>query len=216
MKKDKNISDLRENYQLSNLNRENLDLDPMIQFKSWFDEAMDSSIKEANAMSLATVNADGIPSVRTILLKELDDDGFVFYTNYESDKANDLKVNPNVALVFLWKTLERQVRIQGRISKVSEERSTNYFQKRPKGSQIGAWASNQSSIIQDKSELQAKVDALTKQYSEKDVLPKPDFWGGYKVIPFSIEFWQGRPNRLHDRFRYEKNGSGWRIDRLAP
>lgn len=209
------ISDMRENYERGFLLEENIDGNPIVQFQKWFEDAR-TSILEANAMILSTVSKDSVPSSRTVLLKEIENDGFVFYTNYESDKGKDIANNPNVSLLFLWKAMERQVRISGLAYKVSKEQSKRYFHRRPKGSQIGAWTSPQSEVIVDRKLLVDRKLKIEERYSDVDKLPLPDFWGGYKVIPQKIEFWQGRPNRLHDRLLYTAEGENWKIDRLAP
>ena len=210
------ISDMRENYQRGFLLEENVNKDPITQFQQWFEEARNAKVLEANAMILSTVNKDAFPSSRTVLLKEIENDGFIFYTNYESDKGKDLELNPNVSLLFLWKELERQVRISGTAHKISKEQSQNYFHIRPKGSQIGAWTSPQSKVISNREILEERKLEIEKKYSDVDKLPLPDFWGGYKVVPDKIEFWQGRPNRLHDRLRFKKEDTSWKIERLAP
>ena len=214
----KEISALRESYTLSTLSREDLAIDPMDQFKAWFDNARSAEILEPNAMTLATVNKDQLPSSRVVLLKEIESDGIVFYTNYDSQKAKDISVNPNVCLNFLWKEIQRQVRIEGIATKVSEAQSLKYFQSRPKGSQIGAWVSAQSTVIQSRDILEkAKLD-LELKYQDVDSLPLPPFWGGYKITATAYEFWQGRQSRLHDRFRYhqaDKTTASWQIDRLS-
>lgn len=208
--------DIRLNYGKMMLDINSMDPNPVVQFSQWWDEALASSLPEVNAMTLATVDAEGRPSARIVLLKGFQEEGFEFFTNYESRKAQDMEANPHVALLFFWKELERQVRIEGTVEKVSEERSRAYFQSRPKGSQIGAWASPQSSTIEDRSVLDETVAELSEKYADASVLPLPDFWGGYLVRPQRIEFWQGRSNRLHDRMRYTKNNSIWQIERLAP
>ena len=212
----RDIADMRQNYSRAFLEEKDVAQNPIDQFKKWFDEAKGSDVVEPNAMTIATVNANGIPSARIVLLKDIDKEGFIFYTNYDSAKASDISENPNVSLVFLWKELERQVRISGVAEKISSERSLNYFQKRPKGSQIGAWTSPQSQIIYDRSILDKRKAEIEEQYKDVDQLPLPEFWGGYIVRPSKIEFWQGRPNRLHDRLRYVLNDGLWGIDRLAP
>lgn len=212
----KDIADMRLNYSRSFLEEKDIAQNPINQFRKWFNEATDSQIVEPNAMTIATVNAKGVPSARIVLLKEIDKEGFILYTNYESAKASDIAANPNVSLVFLWKELERQVRITGVAEKVSAERSLNYFHKRPKGSQIGAWTSPQSQVINDRSILEKRKIEIEEQYKNADELPLPDFWGGYIIRPTNIEFWQGRPNRLHDRLRYVLNDGLWEVDRLAP
>lgn len=211
------LPNLRQNYKSPILNENNLKSHPIDQFKIWFEEAMKFGIKEPNAMTLATVSNDRKPSARIVLLKGLDEKGFIFYTNYAGRKAVEIEQNPNGALLFLWLELHRQVRIEGRIEKVSKETSEKYFQSRPKDSQIGAWASPQSQVIENRSVLESKVAKLTKKYRDAEHLPLPDFWGGYRVVPKMVEFWQGQPNRLHDRIRYSKEKKGnWKKERLAP
>lgn len=213
------IEDLRIDYQLDTLEEANLLDSPIAQFEQWFAQAQAADQLEPNAMTLATVNGYGIPSARIVLLKGIEDGGFCFYTNYDSAKAVELADNPNVSLVFFWGTLQRQVRIQGTAQRLPEEASTVYFQSRPKGSQIGAWASAQSSIITDRSILENNVQELEKKYANAEQLPKPPNWGGYVVYPYQIEFWQGRSSRLHDRLRYtltELEPKKWKIERLAP
>lgn len=211
------LQNLRENYESPILEKEGLKSNPIDQFKIWFEDALKAEVKEPNAMTLATVSEDGKPSARIVLLKGMDEKGFIFYSNYTSRKAKELEENPNAALVFLWLELHRQIRIEGRIEKVSETISKNYFKSRPKGSQIGAWASPQSQVISDRKILETKVVELNKKYEDSDFLPLPDFWGGYRVVPNKIEFWQGQPSRLHDRLKYSKQENGaWKIERLAP
>ncbi len=188
---------------------------PFDQFKIWFEEVLKSDLKEPNAMIVATSTKDGIPSVRTVLLKEFDESGFVFYTNYESEKGKELLENPNAALLFYWGFLERQIRITGKVEKVSREKSAEYFHSRPRESQIGAWASNQSQIIKDREYLQNKFNEFNSKFKDKEI-PLPDYWGGFKVVPEKFEFWQGRESRLHDRICYLKENNTWKIVRLAP
>lgn len=210
------IRALRESYERGTLDVKDVAEDPIVQFKKWFDSAMDANIFEVNAMTLATVNHEGQPSARTVLLKEIDDKGFVFYTNYESRKGHDISHNKKVSLLFFWKELEQQVRIEGLVEKVPAEVSADYFQSRPKGSQIGAWASPQSQRI-TRDQLEDRVTLITEEYKNDDVLPLPPHWGGYVVIPDFIEFWQGRQNRLHDRIVYQRKANGqWDIYRVAP
>lgn len=207
---------MREEFSLSGLERKDLDQDPVLQFEKWFLQAKESGMIEPNAMALATVNPEGQPSVRTVLLKFFDAEGFVFYTNYESKKAKDIEGNANVSLLFPWLDLQRQVKINGYAEKVPAAQSIKYFLSRPRGSQLGAWCSNQSSVITTRSLLQAKFDEMKRKFEGKEV-PLPSFWGGYRVIPREIEFWQGRKNRLHDRFNYSLQEDGkWSIERLAP
>ncbi len=211
----KNISAIRKEYSKHALDITDVTADPFIMFNQWFDEALKAEVLEPNAMNIATVSKNGIPSSRIVLLKEVDH-GFVFYTNYQSDKGKELEHNPIAALNFFWPELERQVRIQGEVEKVSEEMSVSYFQSRPKESQIGAWTSPQSTIIKDRSILEERAKTLIEKFKNESVLPKPSQWGGYRLKPFYIEFWQGRPSRLHDRIAYALVGNNWKINRLAP
>ena len=198
------------------LTREQLDEDPLRQFERWYQDAIEVQIPEPNAMSLATVSAAGHPSLRTVLLKLYDQRGFVFFTNYASRKAQEIAANPAVALLFPWVALGRQVKITGTASKLSVTESLRYFTSRPRGSQIGAWASPQSQVISSRSLLDAKVEEMKRNFSEGHI-PLPSFWGGYRVHPQTIEFWQARENRLHDRFVYTReNDNRWSIERLAP
>lgn len=210
------IEDMRVNYTKGFLTEDSVVDNPIEQFSSWFEEAKNSDIKEPNAMIIATVDKNNVPSARTVLLKEIDPEGFLFYTNYKSDKAVEISNNPNVTLVFLWKEIERQVRITGIAEKISFERSEQYFHKRPKGSQIGAWVSPQSSIIDSRDVLTERQKEVEAKYKDEKHLPLPDFWGGYIVKPNVVEFWQGRPSRLHDRLRYNLVDGNWKIERLAP
>ena len=198
------------------LRRRDLDPDPIKQFSNWFTAAIEAGIRDVNAMTIATAGRDGKPSGRVVLLKGFDQDGFVFFTNYESEKGKQLEENPYTALVFYWIELDRQIRISGGAERTSREESERYFHSRPLGSQLGAWASRQSEVIDARRVLDARMAEVTERFAEKPV-PLPPHWGGYRVKPEVIEFWQGRANRLHDRFRYtwQKDGS-WRIDRLAP
>ena len=207
---------LREDYRAKTLEITDVHADPIQQFNTWFQEALDSQTKEANAMTIATVDVTGKPAARIVLLKGIDENGFIFYTNYESRKGQELTANPNIAAVFLWKDLERQIRIEGVAEKVAPEVSLNYFQSRPKGSQIGAWASPQSQVIADRSILEQNVIDLMEKYKDTDYLPIPNHWGGYQIKPTLIEFWQGRSSRLHDRICYRLVGEEWIIERLAP
>jgi pyridoxamine 5'-phosphate oxidase len=188
---------------------------PVLQFDKWWKEAVSSSIDEVNAMTLATVNSDGKPSARIVLLKGFDDSGFVFFTNYLSDKGKSISQHPYVSLVFFWKELERQVRVEGSCIQVSESESDEYFLSRPIGSRLGAWASPQSTVISSRSMLDQNLDEVTTKYAN-GIVPRPAHWGGYRVVPEMVEFWQGRPSRLHDRIRYRKDEHQWLIDRLAP
>ncbi len=209
------IADLRLNYSLQQLNESEVDADPIVQFQSWFDAAVAAEVPEPNAMTLATASKAGVPSARIVLLKGLDSRGFVFYTNYESRKGVELLENPQAAIVFLWKVLERQVRIEGRVEKVSDAETEAYFHSRPLASQLGAWSSEQSRVVTDRSVLEQSFQQLQAQYADQEV-PRPPHWGGFRVIPHEIEFWQGRPSRLHDRLRYRLVQEHWQIDRLAP
>lgn len=210
------LASMRVHYAAELFDIEHSAIDPFIQFGNWFNQAVEANIMEPNAMTLATCTKSGIPSARIVLLKDISNDGFVFYTNYESHKAKEIAENNSVALVFNWLELHRQVRIEGKATKLSVETSTQYFQTRPKGSQIGAWVSPQSSVIESREILEKKQAELLSKYKDQDVLPMPTFWGGYVVIPNRIEFWQGRPNRLHDRILYYKSDNGWKRSRLAP
>lgn len=209
------ISSIRKDYQLKSLSEQDVAKDPFDQFSQWWTEAIQSDIDEVNAMTLATVNQHNRPSARIVLLKDFNASGFVFYTNYDSNKGKQLESNPYASLVFFWKELERQVRIEGKCERVASTESDAYFKSRPIGSQIGAAASPQSSIISDRSILTENVEALKQQFPNGDI-PRPAHWGGYRLIPETIEFWQGRSNRLHDRIKYIKEGATWKIVRLAP
>jgi pyridoxamine 5'-phosphate oxidase len=217
------LASLRENYTRGRLDKSSVDPNPIVQFEQWFLEAKHSGLKEPNAMTLATATPDGCPSARIVLLKQLTADGFVFYTNYGSRKGRELAENPKAALVFLWAELERQVRIDGGVSRLSRAQSEEYFRSRPKGSRLGALLSRQSAEIPDRRQLEQELKDLETRYQATDDVPCPEFWGGYCVRPVAIEFWQGRPNRLHDRIRYvrQDNGSAaaaveWRLERLSP
>jgi pyridoxamine 5'-phosphate oxidase len=198
------------------LDREDLNEDPIVQFEGWFRHACDTVPMDPNAVSLSTVDAENRPSSRTVLLKSFDADGFVFFTNYESKKADDIETNPNVAMLFFWSDTARQVKIRGRAERISVKETLKYFISRPRGSQIGAWVSAQSSAISSRSLLENKFQEVKQKFANKEV-PLPSFWGGYRVVPLEIEFWQGRRNRLHDRFVYSRQDDGsWQIERLAP
>jgi pyridoxamine 5'-phosphate oxidase len=211
---DHNIAKIRHDYNLKGLSETDLDTDPLKQFKNWFDDAVTANITEANAMVLSTVE-DNRPSARVVLLKDLNDQGFSFFTNYLSKKGRQIDSNPNAALTFFWKELERQVRVEGTITKTSEQESGEYFAVRPRGSQIGAWASEQSTVIPGREFLEERTQVLESKFAEEQV-PRPPHWGGFRLIPNYIEFWQGRPSRLHDRLVYTKEGNVWKIGRLAP
>jgi pyridoxamine 5'-phosphate oxidase len=210
-----NIADLRKNYTQAGLLEPDIAANPFDQFQLWFEQAVAANLTEPNAMTLATVTAAGKPSARIVLLKGFDDRGFVFYTNYNSQKGVELQTHPFAALVFLWHDLERQIRIEGKIELVSEAESTAYFHSRPLSSQLGAWASAQSNVIADRAVLEDRLHQLEQEYLDR-AIPKPPHWGGIRVIPQEIEFWQGRPSRLHDRLRYQLVDGGWQIARLAP
>jgi pyridoxamine 5'-phosphate oxidase len=212
---DRSIADIRKDYKLQSLREEDVLADPIEQFTSWWSEAVNSKIDEVNAMTLATASPDGVPFARIVLLKSLTKEGFVFYTNYKSNKGKELAENPKAALVFFWKELERQVRVEGRVEKVSEADSEAYFASRPVASQIGAWASPQSKPIPNRTVLEEGVLKYKQQFGEDNV-PKPPQWGGYIVKPVKVEFWQGRRSRLHDRILYTCKNGEWKTERLAP
>lgn len=209
------IADLRREYASRALTERDALDDPIQQFSLWFGEALKSELLDTNAMTLATASRDGRPSARIVLLKGFDETGFVFFTNYDSAKAHDLDDNPRACLLLFWAALERQVRVTGRVEKTSAQESETYFQSRPFESQIGAWASAQSSTLHDRAALEARYAELAAKYAGGPV-PLPPFWGGYRVSPETIEFWQGRKSRLHDRLLYTKHGSTWSRSRLAP
>ncbi|NJO42301.1 MAG: pyridoxamine 5'-phosphate oxidase [Cyanobacteria bacterium CRU_2_1] len=210
------IHQLREEYTQAELGRKDLQEDPFKQFEFWFQQACNANLQEPNAMVLATASVSGKPLMRTVLLKYFDSKGFVFFTNYESRKANQINENPNVALLFPWLPLQRQVQITGVATKISTTDSLEYFATRPRGNQLGAWSSPQSSVISSRQMLQMKFEEMKQKFLNHEI-PLPSFWGGYRVVPDSFEFWQGRPNRLHDRFLYSEQEDGfWKIQRLAP
>lgn len=212
----RDLHNYRQSYEAGALDIEHTAADPMEQFALWFKEVEAAGgVKEPNAMSLATIGTDGFPKVRIVLLKEYSQEGFVFYTNYDSEKGQSIAQNTQVGLSFFWPNLERQVILKGEAHKVSEGQSDAYFASRPKGSQLGALVSNQSSVIDDRSVLEEKMQSLVSQYEKKDI-QRPEHWGGYIVKPLMIEFWQGRPSRLHDRVRYTLNDDQWIKERLAP
>lgn len=213
---DSSIADLRQNYTLAGLSEADVDSDPIKQFGVWFQQVLDADLLEPNAMTLATATPDGKPTARIVLLKGVDERGFVFYTNYESQKGQQLIANPYAALVFLWDKLERQIRIEGKVVKLDLEESEAYFHSRPKASQLGAWASDQSRVIPNREVLEQRLEDLKTQYKDETV-PIPEHWGGFRVIPDRIEFWQGRPSRLHDRLIYDLQDDGsWQVKRLSP
>ncbi len=209
------LADLRQDYSLRGLEMSDLDTDPLVQFKHWLAEAHTHQLIEPNAMTLATVDAMGQPWTRTVLLKVCDARGFAFFTNYNGLKASHLEVNTRAALTFWWSALERQVNVTGRIAKTSREESEAYFASRPLASQVGAWASPQSSVLESREVLENSFEELKMRFNNQPI-PCPEHWGGFRLDPESIEFWQGRRSRLHDRFRYERQSGGWRIVRLAP
>ena len=210
---------MRQTYLTSGLLEEDLADDPMTQFDAWFCAAVQAGVGEPNAMVLATATPAGVPSARVVLLKGYDEGGFVFYTNYDSRKAAELAGNPRAALLFPWHDLERQVRVEGVVGRTSTAESELYFSSRPRGSQLGAWASPQSAVLSSRAELAERLAEVTDRFGvdeDADRVPLPDFWGGYRLRPDVVEFWQGRSDRLHDRLRYRHRPSGWRRDRLAP
>lgn len=209
------IADLRLNYTRQSLLEANIHPDPIQQFQAWFDQAVEANLLEPNAMTLATASPNGTPSARIVLLKGVDQRGFVFYTNYNSQKGQELAANPQAALVFLWGELERQVRVAGAVEKIADQETEAYFNSRPHSSQLGAWASDQSCVIPNREGLEQRLTDLTEQYQDQAV-PRPLHWGGFRVIPQAIEFWQGRPSRLHDRLRYRLEADHWIVERLSP
>ncbi len=211
----RSVAGLRREYTRAGLGKRDADPDPIEQFRKWFDEALSANLHEPNAMILATATPDGNPSARTVLLKGFDERGFVFYTNYEGRKGRELEANPRCALLFYWGELERQVRIEGRVKRVTEAESDVYFATRPRRSQLGAWASEQSRPVRDRGAMETRVRELEEEYEGCDI-PRPPFWGGYRVEPEVMEFWQGRESRLHDRLVYRRDVEGWTIERLQP
>jgi pyridoxamine 5'-phosphate oxidase len=221
------IADIRKDYKLASLEEADVAANPIDQFTRWWNEAVASQIDEVNAMTLATANAAGVPAARIVLLKGYNPNGFIFFTNYESDKGKNLAQNPHAALVFFWKELERQIRIEGTVEKVSAEESDRYFNSRPASSRIGAWASPQSAVIENRMVIEQNVERYSSIFAN-DSIERPDHWGGYIVKPTSIEFWQGRSSRLHDRIKYTlgnsaynaatdtRSDASWKIERLAP
>ncbi len=211
-----NLADLRREYTKGGLRRADLDPNPLVQFQKWFEQALTAQLLEPAAMTLATADKDGRASARIVLLKGVNEAGFTFFTNYESRKGRELAENPRASLVFYWAELERQVCISGDVTATSRSESDKYFALRPRGSQLGAWVSKQSSVVADRNFLENRLREVEEQFSNRDV-EMPPYWGGYLLTPSRIEFWQGRPNRLHDRFQYSKQSDGsWRVDRLSP
>jgi pyridoxamine 5'-phosphate oxidase len=209
------LARLRKEYTSAGLTESAADPDPIAQFRRWFDTALAADLHEPNAMTLATATPEGRPSARIVLLKGFDERGFVFYTSYEGRKSEEIEGNPRCALVFYWGELERQVRVEGHVSRIPEEESDEYFGSRPRGSQLGAWASEQSRPVEGRDALEERLRNLEAEYEGREVL-RPPFWGGYRVEPEVIEFWQGRENRLHDRLVYRRSGGSWRRERLQP
>jgi pyridoxamine 5'-phosphate oxidase len=209
------IADLRREYAAARLDEAEVERDPFRQFAHWFEEARRAELEEPNAMTLATASADGAPSARIVLLKAADERGFAFFTDYRSRKGRELEANPRAALVFYWGELERQVRVTGTVSRVSRDENEKYFLSRPRGSRLGAWTSHQSTVVDARADLEERLEAMTARFDGGDV-PLPPHWGGFWVRPDTIEFWQGRENRLHDRIRYLREGGAWKVERLSP
>lgn len=210
------LEDLRNEYSKADLDLKDVMKDPIEQFQKWFQEATSSGVPEPNAMNLATVNSEGKPASRIVLLKGIEDRKFIFYTNYQSQKGRELEENGACALTFFWPELERQIRIEGNAFRVDEKKSIEYFQSRPRGSQVGAWSSPQSTIIESRVILEERKKKIEEKFEGLSVLPKPHQWGGFEIDPVMIEFWQGRPSRLHDRIQFVREGNVWKVQRLAP
>jgi pyridoxamine 5'-phosphate oxidase len=211
------LEHLRQDYRLATLDESSCDSDPIQQFAKWFQDAKAAHLKEPNAMSLATCARDGHPSSRIVLLKEFGEPGFIFYTNYYSQKGREIETNPHVAATFFWAELERQVRIEGSITRIDPGKSEKYFRSRPRGSRIGAWVSNQSEIIENRGVIEKRLAEIEARFAGSDDIPPPGYWGGFCISPERIEFWQGRPSRLHDRILYVRDGPpAWKLGRLSP
>lgn len=211
-----NLYEVRKDYGLKGLNEDDIDQNPLVQFDSWFQEASKTEGDEVNAFTLSTIGEDGLPEGRVVLLKLFDENGFIFFTNYNSRKAQDIASNPFASMTFYWKSKEQQIRVKGGIKKISPEQSDDYYHTRPVGSRVGAWASPQSTEIQDRSVLEEKYREAEQRFDAEESIARPDFWGGYIIEPIRIEFWQGRSSRLHDRLVYVKQEQEWKVSRLAP
>ena len=205
----------RVEYETAGLDRADLAGDPITQWHHWYENATSAKVTEPNAMTVATVDSQGVPDARVVLVQEVDENGFVFYTNYDSVKSMQLLVHPVASAVFAWLDLHRQVRLRGTVKRVSAQQSDKYFDSRPRESQLGAWASQQSQVIANRGVIEARLALMRDKFVDQ-IVPRPEFWGGWSIIPTEIEFWQGRPSRLHDRFRYTKQDSNWQLERLAP
>lgn len=212
---DPDLASLRNEYSKNRLDRKTVDKDPLLQFRKWLSEAISAEVNEPSAMTLATSGADGKPSARVVLLKDVNETGLTFFTNYESKKGKQLKDNPQAALVFFWPELERQVRIEGKVKKLPGRESDSYFNTRPEGSRIGAWASRQSNMIPSRDYLREEAEKYARRFENLEI-PRPSYWGGYILAPLLIEFWQGRPDRLHDRILYTRHAGNWHLGRLSP